>query len=1262
MKGWVEGHPYIFSVDSSVSISHQPLIQCSVSGVPIRALIDTGSMKSFISADIFKKISPRPVLEHNAPQCISITGQQMFVEGTTQLELLFQGASMSASYECQFIVSSSLTASLECVLGWDFLTGNGLSLSVNSNGAYHLVGPHGSAPLQPYRVEPNIRGVDFKAQHEKPISTLLVQSTVRSQVPVSLKSTVCIPGRSEVLVCCQLPKNSSNQLGMVSPLDCNDSLPSCIISAYIVCQSQGREIYSRLMNTSNTDIELQGGQKISQFCPLVETDTPAPSSSLQNLSFVCSSRTSEIAQQLEGAISSSLNEGEKHAVLETLLEFSDVFEETLGHSDVVTHKIDTGDSAPIRQYPRRLPYAYRHETQSQIKEMLDQNIIQPSSSPWASPVVLVKKKDGKFRFCVDYRKLNSVTKKDAHPLPRMDDLIDALQGSKYFSTLDLRSGYWQLSVEPKDREKTAFVTPDGLWEFLRLPFGVTGGPTTFQRAIEIVLSGLTYDTCLCYFDDIIIPSRSIDEQCDRLTRVLSRFRAHNLRVKASKCKFASDQVLFLGHIVSSQGVHTDPAKIQAVSLIPEPLNVEHVRSFLGLAGYYRRFIPNFATIAAPLVALTKKATKFTWQDSQRHAFQTLKASLCNAPILAYPQLDQPFIVQTDASDLGLGAVLTQRDKSGNERVISYASRALSEREKAFSATEKEALAVVFALEQFRVYLLGVHFLLVTDHSALQWLHSIEPKGRIARWVMQLQEYSFTVRHKPGKLHSNADSLSRLPSPIKDSLPLEPENFSFPSCVTTISPTNSLFAAQRADPDLHKVIEMKFHGFPRPPAFVWKDNEALRSLWHCWDELYLQDGLLVKKLSKTASFPLYAFVIPPALVPSVLRGIHASPFSGHLGITKTLLRARNRFFWPKMSVDIRKFVAACETCAQIKLNSCHNKAPLQPIEVNEPFVFWAMDYMGPLPETTNGNRHLLVVMDHFTKWCEVFPTKDQKAKTVADLLVSRVFSRFGPPVLLHSDQGRNFESNLMHEICQLMGTHKSRTTAYHPQCDGLVERQNRTLQEMLAAYVADYPHDWDNWVSLAVYAYNTSSHSSTGFSPYEMVFGRMPRTPLELDLDLPLHNPSSQSEYTQSVRRCLHNIKNQANKNLQSQRQQQSNYYNRSCPDEWSPFAIGSSVWVRRPKSWKFGKKWIGPFEILSRKGVTYHVRSKEGKSMVVHHDNLKQSVVPANKGVAYCPVPDSSDITFVEEPAAPRGQQFRRPARLRQNINPPLRFGEYVTH
>ena len=245
----------------------------------------------------------------------------------------------------------------------------------------------------------------------------------------------------------------------------------------------------------------------------------------------------------------------------------------------------------------------------------------------------------------------------------------------------------------------------------------------------------------------------------------------------------------------------------------------------------------------------------------------------------------------------------------------------------------------------------------------------------------------------------------------------------------------------------------------------------------------------------------------------MQGLHCSPFSGHLGLKRTLLKAKERYFWPYMTAQLQDFVKNCQVCAQIKLDPNHIKAPLQSIIVNEPFIFWAMDYMGPLPETTQGNKHLLVIMDHFTKWCEVFPTKDQNARTVAEILVSKVFSRFGPPTVIHSDQGRNFESNLMHEICCLMGVHKSRTSAYHPQCDGLVERQNRTLQDMLTSYVSKHQHDWDRWVDLVAYAYNTSTHASTGYSPYEMVFGRLARTPLELDLGLPLKKP------LQSTRIC-----------------------------------------------------------------------------------------------------------------------------------------------
>ena len=298
--------------------------------------------------------------------------------------------------------------------------------------------------------------------------------------------------------------------------------------------------------------------------------------------------------------------------------------------------------------------------------MLSQGVVQPSNSPWASPIVLVKKKDGSYRFCVDYRKLNLITKPDAHPLPRVDDLLDALNGYKMFSTLDLRNGYWQVSMSGEDREKTAFITPSGLFEFNRMQFGLSNAPATFSRAIGIVLSGLTYEQCLCYFDDVIVFSKDIDQHCQRLQAVLTRFREQNLRVKASKCSFGADRVLYLGHTVSSEGIHTDPSKTEAVQNLQSPRSLDQLRTFLGLAGYYRKFIPGFATIATPLTELTQRSAKFVWLEKHQQAFLSLKNYLCSAPILAYPQFTKLFIVQTDASDVGLGAILAQIDDEGKE--------------------------------------------------------------------------------------------------------------------------------------------------------------------------------------------------------------------------------------------------------------------------------------------------------------------------------------------------------------------------------------------------------------------------------------------------------------------------------------------------------------------------------------------------------------------------------------------------------------------
>ena len=331
-----------------------------------------------------------------------------------------------------------------------------------------------------------------------------------------------------------------------------------------------------------------------------------------------------------------------------------------------------------------------------------------------------------------------------------------------------------------------------------------------------------------------------------------------------------------------------------------------------------------------------------------------------------------------------------------------------------------------------------------------------------------------------------------------------------NCATTITPGYNLQAKQMEDPALSKIIQLKLDGFPKPPQFVWGHDPVMRAYWNCWDSLHVVNGLLVKSTGNN-SFPQYAFVVTQCLIESVLQGIHCSPFSGHLGIKRTIMRTKHRFFWYQMASHIKEFVRSCEPVQKISLAPIITKLPCRPLILTSHLYFGPWIIWGPLPETARGNKHLLVVMDHFTKWCEVFPTKDQKAHTIAQILVSTIFSCFGPPSVIHSDQGRNFESHLMQEVCQLMGIHKSRTTAYHPQCDGLVERQNRTLQDILSAYVSDHQDDWDQWVSLAVYAYNTSTHESTGFSPYELVFGRIARTPLELDLDLPLKNPCSQSK-------------------------------------------------------------------------------------------------------------------------------------------------------
>jgi len=387
----------------------------------------------------------------------------------------------------------------------------------------------------------------------------------------------------------------------------------------------------------------------------------------------------------------------------------------------------------------------------------------------------------------------------------------------------------------------------------------------------------------------------------------------------------------------------------------------------------------------------------------------------------------------------------------------------------------------------------------------------------------------------------------------------------------------------------------------------------------------------------------------------------------MGIIRTIHRAREHFLWPKMRTSIINFIQQCVTCSQSKYQPHRGNAPLRPIQVSEPFVFWALDYMGPLKETATGNKHILVVMDHFTKWCKAFATKDQKAKTVARVLVSRLFSRFGPPTVIHSDQGKHFDSILMHEVYNMMGLKKTRTTAYHPQCDGLVERQNHTLQDIITNFVSEHNLDWDNWLDQAVFAYNTSVHESTGLSPYEMVFGRPARMPIEVELGVPLQNPASQSDYTQSLRKAIQLANLVAQRNLIAARERQSKRYDQGHPS-WKPFEVGQTVWLARPKKWKFGKKWVGPYKICSQNGVNYVLQPRIGKSIVAHHNQLRSCPVPLDPGLPVQPAAETPGVVFTDPDVAEEQEAHgamggnARPPRLCQAINPPIRIRDFVTH
>ena len=735
------------------------VLPVTINGVQTFALLDTGAACCLLSKAVFEAM-PRS-LHHlaNYPRDMKAVGNHTL---STLGDLVCDVVIQSKNYTIDMVVSSE-NESIGCILGMDFLQDYDCDIALRTG---HLI----------------IGDAKIKLRRESATNTI---------ARIKLEDDVTLPPRTELAVSGR-PEAMNKRL--TSLYSCVEPSPTMhrkskqqILTGCAVVQTNARHITVPLMNTSDETHVLRKGTVIgimratSKVCT---QETPYDPLGLgrDRVSKLPNSSNSPNCQQtkppctldhvapLMNDLATDITQAQRTELQETLLEYQDVFSsgpEDVGLTDMVEHTIDTGDSRPIRLPPRRLPISKQQCEADEISKMLQKGVIEPSSSPWASPVVLVTKKDGSTRFCVDYRKLNDVTRKDAYPLPRIDDTLDALKGSMYFSTLDLYSGYWQVKMDDADKHKTAFITRQGLFQFCTMPFGLCNTPATFERLMELTLSGLTWKCCLVYLDDIIVYGRNFDEALVNLRLVLDRIRRARLKLKTSKCELFRAHVPFLGHIVTRDGIYVNPAKCKAVAEWPIPRRVKDVRSFVGLASYYRRFIPNFATVAAPLTEMYRdpKNTIIQWTAARQKAFDTLKQALTSAPVLAYPSREDKFYLSTDASDDGIGAVLEQDQKQpdGTTKrvVIAYASKSLSRSQRKYCATNRELLAVIWAVENFRYYLLGRHFNVITDHASLVWLRNFKnPEGMVARWLQRLSPYDFTISHRAGKIHENADGLSR----------------------------------------------------------------------------------------------------------------------------------------------------------------------------------------------------------------------------------------------------------------------------------------------------------------------------------------------------------------------------------------------------------------------------------------------------------------------------------------------------------------------
>ena len=819
---------------------------------------------------------------------------------------------------------------------------------------------------------------------------------------------------------------------------------------------------------------------------------------------------------------------------------------SMGRTNLIKHHIDMPPRKPIYQQAYRLSPQKRQELDNILDDMLKHKLLEHSTSKWSSPCLLLNKPSGHGkRLLVDLRKVNKATNPSTYPLPKLETIWDAIGEAKpkVFSVLDLVSGFHQIPLDDESKEKTAFSTMDRHLQYLVMPQGLASAPITFQKLMVSVLKDLLYKCCICYVDDIIVYSKDLDSHIQDLQAVMDRLATANLTLSAKKCEFGKKSVKYLGHILSANGIITNPDKTAAIDNYPRPKKPRHVKRFTGMTGYYRKFIPRYADLVSPLSALLKSGTKFKWTPACTESFNTLKQKLVSEPVLRYADHSRPFTLTTDASKNGISYILGQQDDNGHDYVCYYGARSLKKHEKNYSATDLEALAVVEGVDKYHVYLIDKPFTIYTDHKALKYLIDSKFKGesgKMARWAQQLMPYQYTVVYKQGKQNLSADALSRVPYTIDvpqvcqlgisdlmelDSMPDQQQwiqydlSYDDHLCVqpneeqhidAVVGELNSDESSDTPNISLDHLPEAQLQCPELGPIYKYhKDgilpssDDITRRLVAEKDNFTILDNRLhhLPRPSKTNPRLHRQVVIPLQYRQTVLEYYHDSVAGGsHQGFDRTYNAIRSSYYWPGMYTDIYDYIKGCPVC-QTSKRAYHNlPPPLHPLPIAEVFERWHIDHITNLTKTPDGYAHILVIVDSTSKWVEAIPTRTQTAEETARVLYRDIFTRYGAPRCLVSDRGKAFMSHLVNALCEIFSVKMAHTTPYKPSTNSTAERINSYLLASLRAYCDKAHTNWPQVLPGVCMAYrSTPATQSSQFSPYYLVFGKDMARPLDVNL-------------------------------------------------------------------------------------------------------------------------------------------------------------------